>query len=459
MSCPPPIAAQFDDAFRQVTQTQTMAVIEYTLQLPDGEQFFEARCLPFLEDQYFVVVRNITERVQAALALQESEARYRQLFQSVPVGIFRTSRSGEVLEANPGSVRILAYPNRQTLIGSDSAAYWLNSEDLQRFIKTVADEDLLEGFETQFRRYDGQQIWVRLSTQAMRDADGRVLFYEGTLEDVSIRAIAEKELKDTALELQRSNIELANFAYVASHDLQEPLRMVSSYLQLLQRRYQGQLDSDADEFIDFAVDGAVRMKALINGLLAYSRVGTRGKEFAPMDCNIALSKMCANLKLAIKDHDAIVTHDPLPIVMGDETQLVQLFQNLIGNAIKFRGTQAPRVHISVERTSEGTIEHSDCENNESAEVWQFAVKDNGIGIDPQYAERIFTIFQRLHGKDEYPGTGIGLAICKKIVERHGGRIWVESTPGEGAAFYFTIPANAEVQIRSKNERSISSTTY
>jgi len=248
------------------------------------------------------------------------------------------------------------------------------------------------------------------------------------------RQRAEASRARRAQELERSNRELEQFAYVASHDLQEPLRMVSSYTQLIARRYRGQLDADADEFIAFAVDGANHMQQLINDLLAYSRVSTRGQPFAATDCHAVLGQVRANLSAAIQESGALVTNDELPTVMADEAQLVQLFQNLIGNAIKFHTPgEPPRVHISAKKTSEVF---------ETSEVWTFAVRDNGIGIDPQYHERIFVIFQRLHAREEYPGTGIGLAICQRIVERHDGRMWVESELGEGATFYFTLPALA-----------------
>ncbi|MEO5956281.1 MAG: ATP-binding protein [Nitrospiraceae bacterium] len=236
--------------------------------------------------------------------------------------------------------------------------------------------------------------------------------------------LSRKTLEEFLAELARSNADLQQFAYVASHDLQEPLRMVASYTQLLARRYKGKLDSDAEEFIGYAVDGANRMQRLINDLLAYSRVTSQGKVFERVDCNGLLEEVLGNLRVAVEESRAVVTHDPLPTVMADGRQLGQLFQNLISNAIKFRSGEPPQVYVSAERrTGE----------------WLFSVRDNGIGVDPQYAERIFVIFQRLHNREEYPGTGIGLAICKKIVERHGGRIWVTSQTGQGAAVHFTLP--------------------
>ncbi|WP_242058669.1 CHASE3 domain-containing protein [Microcoleus sp. FACHB-SPT15] len=231
------------------------------------------------------------------------------------------------------------------------------------------------------------------------------------------------ELEEANTNLLRSNRELEQFAYVASHDLQEPLRAVNSYAQLITRKYQGNLDAKADKYLGYITEGATRMQQLINDLLAFSRVGTHGKPLVLTDCELVLSQVLDNLKVAIAENQASVTHDPLPSVMGDGIQLIQLLQNLIANGMKFRREELPHVHVSA---------------NEQEHEWVFCVRDNGIGIESEYFERIFTIFQRLHSKSEYPGTGIGLAVCKKIVERHGGRIWVESIPGVGTAFYFTI---------------------
>lgn len=255
--------------------------------------------------------------------------------------------------------------------------------------------------------------------------------YKALLQQQNERA--RKQLEQHAVRLVQANIQLAEanaeleqFAYVASHDLQEPLRMVTSYLQLLKKRYQDRLDDDAHEFIAYAVDGTTRMRRLIDDLLAYSRVSTRDRLFEPIDCEELLAQALSNLAIAIKDSDALITHSSLPSVMADSTQLVRVFQNLIGNAIKFRADRRPQIHISAEQ---------------QGGEWIFSVKDNGIGIPSEYLKRIFIIFSRLHTQAEYPGTGIGLAICRKVVERHGGRIWVDSQPGEGATFFFTIPGH------------------
>ncbi len=229
-------------------------------------------------------------------------------------------------------------------------------------------------------------------------------------------------------ELARSNADLRQFASVASHDLQEPLRNVASFVQLLARRYRGRLDADADEFIGYAMDGATRMQAMINDLLEYSRLGTQGKQMEPTDSSAVLDLALDNLKLAVEESDAEVTRDALPTVTYIAWQLAQLFQNLISNSIKFHGQEPPRVHISAER---------------KGDEWVFSVRDNGIGLNTKFADRIFIIFQRLHTVGEYPGTGMGLAICKKIAERHGGRIWVESEPGKGSTFYFSIPVRGD----------------
>jgi PAS domain S-box-containing protein len=279
------------------------------------------------------------------------------------------------------------------------------------------------------REFTAEEITLcqDLAQQAAIAIENARLF-EQAQREIAERKKAEKTLERYAAELERSNQDLEQFAHVASHDLQEPLRTVSSYMQLLEMYYKEQLDADAIKYIAFAIDGATRMSMLIKGLLDYSRVDTDGASFQTTDCQAALEHVLANLQASIEESGATVTHDPLPSVTADATQLTRVFQNLIANAIKFRGDRPPEIHVGAEQQDD----HS---------AWLFSVQDNGIGIKPQYAERIFLIFQRLHTRDEYPGAGIGLAMCKRIVERHGGRIWVESEPGQSSTFYFTLPAN------------------
>ncbi len=296
-----------------------------------------------------------------------------------------------------------------------------------RATKSTQDEIgvLVDGFNSMLAQIEARE---RALKAAHGELEARVFDLQ---REVAERQRAEAGLAKQTLELQRSNAELEQFAYVASHDLQEPLRMVSSYTQLLAKRYKAKLDGDAIEFIEFAVDGVKRMQTLIKDLLEFSRVGTRGKEFAPVSSEAAAQLACRNLEATIKDRGADVTLSALPVVMADQGQLVQLFQNLIGNAMKYCKEPTPKVHLSWQ------AQDGRCE---------FAIKDNGIGIAPEFAERIFVLFQRLHGKGEYDGTGIGLAVCKKIVERHGGRIWVESGAGQGSTFKFTLPLAVESKL-------------
>jgi two-component system, chemotaxis family, sensor kinase Cph1 len=290
--------------------------------------------------------------------------------------------------------------------------------------ETVRDGGQWQG-EIWLRRKQQKVFPAWMSATAVKDKNGTMTNIIAEFSDITAFKQTQDALARRTEELASSNHELEQFAYVASHDLQEPLRMVASYTQLLARRYKDKLDDDANEFIDFAVDGATRMQALINDLMMLSRIGTRGKLLEPCESELALSRALANLRIAIDESGVVVTHDAMPNVVADVSQLTQLFQNLIGNALKFRGAHPLKIHIGVKRTIRD---------------WEFSVRDNGIGIAPEHFERIFVIFQRLHSKQDYPGTGIGLAICKKIAERHGGHIWVESRLGEGTSFYFTFPA-------------------
>ena len=370
-------------------------------------------------------ISDITGRRQAERALRDSEERFRQTFQLAASGICEVV-DGRFVRVNRSLCDILGYPEEQLLgmsVKDVSHPEDRDLTDLQRS-RIYAGEIESARFDKRYVRADGSVVWCDLAIALVRTPDGKPQYEIAVFDDVTERKESDAALRAAHEELKRSNAELEQFAYVASHDLQEPLRMVSSYTQLLMRRYGDRLDGDAREFTAYIVDGATRMKQLIEDLLAYSRVGTKGKEFKPVPVEAALRRAMVNLRAAIEESGASVTYEALPVVQGDDTQIAQLFQNLIGNALKFRSASVPRIHVSCVQKS---TEH------------EIIVADNGIGIEPQYFERIFMVFQRLHNKGEYPGTGIGLAICKKVVERHGGRIWVESMPGEGSEFHLTLP--------------------
>ena len=278
-------------------------------------------------------------------------------------------------------------------------------------------------------RKDGSLFWNELYIAPVKDHQDQLTHFIGIQTDISQRKHQEIELANKTRELAQSNAELQQFAYVASHDLQEPLRMVASYTQLLGKRYRGKLDQDADEFIGYAVDGATRMQRLIRDLLEYSRVGSERQSFEQTDCELVFQQAMHNLSASVRERHAEVTHDPLPTIRASPTHLIQVFQNLIGNALKFQGDAPPKIHVGAQVLPDG---------------WEFSVRDNGVGIPGDQLDRIFAIFQRLHGQSEYPGTGIGLAICKRIVGKYGGTIWVESEPGKGSTFYFTLTTPPEV---------------
>jgi PAS domain S-box-containing protein len=369
---------------------------------------------------------DITARRKAEEALRQSEERFRRTFELAGSGLAQVSLDGGFLRANPRVCEIFGYSETELRALRVKDISHPEDRDLadEPRARVIAGELNSARLEKRYIRKDGRVIWVNIAIAMERDAEGRALYAISVLDDVTERRQAEAALREAHEELKRSNSELEQFAYVASHDLQEPLRMVSSYTQLLVRRYHEKFDADAREFMGYVVDGATRMKQLIEDLLAYSRVGTRSKEFKRIELEKSVRRAVTNLKAAIDESGAAVTYDPLPALPADEVQLAQVFQNLMGNALKFRAQAAPKIHVTVE---------------DRGESYEFAVRDNGIGIEPQYFERIFMVFQRLHNKGEYAGTGIGLAIVKKVVERHGGHVRVESKLGAGSAFIFTLP--------------------
>jgi PAS domain S-box-containing protein len=357
----------------------------------------------------------------------------RALMDNLPDAIYFKDAKSRFITTNLSNLEKMGVSRLEAVVGKTDADFFTEEharqalEDERRIMATGFPIVDLEEKETW---PDGRETWVSTTKMPLRDEKERIVGTFGISKDITQKKLAEEELKNKTAELARSNSELEQFAYVASHDLQEPLRMVASYTQLLARRYRGKLDADAEEFIGYAVEGVTRMQALINDLLAFSRVGSRPVRLEPSSLKEALDHSLVDLKVSIEESGAVVTSDELPVIVGDMAQLGQLFRNLIGNAIKFRRDEMPRVHISVRQESR---------------YWVVGVQDNGIGIEPNYFQRIFVIFQKLHPKAEYPGTGIGLAICKKIVERHGGRIWVESGPGRGSTFYVTFPCMKEKQ--------------
>jgi PAS domain S-box-containing protein len=397
-----------------------------------------------------IAIRNDTrERERVEEELRQSEARFRLLVERVgDYAIFMVDPAGLVASWNAGAERIKGYRENEILGRHFSCFYSGEDQDAgkpQMELRVAASEGGFEDEGWRIRK-DGSRFWANVVITALRDPHERLLGFSKITRDLTDRRKIEEDVRKLNLELQarnaelaRSNADLQQFAYVASHDLQEPLRMVISYLQILTEQYKGKLGADADEFIGYAVDGGYRMRQLITDLLEYSRVGTSDEKPVPTECGAVLEEVRANLDLAIRESSAVITcdPDPLPIVVADPSQMLQLFQNLIGNAIKFRGTRVPRISVSARR---------------DGRHWLFSVADNGIGIEPEHQESIFLIFRRLHGRMEYPGTGIGLAICKKIVDQLGGRIWVESEPGKGSTFFFTVAAIAEDEAALEEAR-------
>jgi PAS domain S-box-containing protein len=425
---------------------------------------------------YFIAqIQNITERKHSEEALTQQNQRS-QLFADITLKIRQSLQLNEILRTTVGEVQTLLHSERVVIFqlqedGSGTIVQEATAPDFPAILgQNIHDPCFTQDYQSKYRQgrvsaitdieqadlhpchvellrcfnvranlvvpiLQREQLWglliVHQCSGPRQWADFETNLLRQLANQIGI-ALAQAQLLEHEVqqrqELARSNADLEQFAYVASHDLQEPLRMVASYLQLLERRYKDKLDQNANEFIAYAVDGATRMQALINGLLSYSRVGSRGQQFEWVACEQLLEQAITNLQVAIAENHVTITHEQLPTILADATQFIQLLQNLIGNAIKFRSEEPLQIQVGARQ--------------DNASTWLFWVRDNGIGIEAQYAQRIFLIFQRLHQRTQYPGSGIGLAICKKIVERHGGQIWVESQPGQGSTFYFTISTKA-----------------
>ena len=383
-------------------------------------------------------VVDISERKAAETALRRSEARYQAILDAVAEGVVLQDRDAKVVTSNAQAERIFGVTEEQMTPEGLSDTLVVTPEGEPVTPDSYPSRITLRTGEAQTKlvygvtRPEGNKKWLQVNTAPIFSREGELDGVVTSFSDVTEVKRAQQLLEERAKELERSNRDLQDFAYVASHDLQEPLRMVSSYVELLRRRYGDALDQDAQEYIAFAVDGTKRMQRLIQDLLEYSRVGTREQQLAPCDAKAVCARSLKNLEVAVKESDAQIAVSDLPVVLADASQLTRLFQNLIGNAIKF-SPDAPEVTVNAE--SDG-------------DFWRFEVRDNGIGIPEADRARVFAIFQRLNARSEFPGTGVGLAICQRIVERHGGRIWAESD-GEGSQFYFTlkkVPAGEKVDL-------------
>ena len=392
------------------------------------------------------------ERLKAEQTLAESESRFRNFFEAGALGMVMGDPEGRFIQVNEAFCRMVGYEGKD-LLGTpfQSLVYPEDlKEELGELIRLIKGEIPHYHREERLIHKNGSHVWVKVSVSLVRDGEGTPVALTAGITNITERKIAEQRIQahietirqnemelerhrqhlerrveERTAELVRSNRELEQFAYVASHDLKEPLRKISNFTGLLEKRYKGKLDEKAEQYIHYVVDGAHRMETLIDALLAYSRVGRGELTFNPVDMEAVLAQTLEDLQMSLEETHAAVSHGPLPVVRANQGQVGQLLQNLIANAVKFRGEEPPRIHISAAK-----------EGNQ----WIISVADQGIGFDPEQGERIFGIFQRLHTRLEYPGTGIGLAVCKKIVERHGGRIWAESEPGKGSVFHFTLPA-------------------
>ena len=367
-------------------------------------------------------VRTALERAARRLEAHAGEQRYRTLIDEMPVGVTTLTAGGSIVTASPAAARLLGSADPGSVVGAFLPGL-LADAGRDRLTRVLESGKAVRGLEAHVRQSDGAPVWLRINAWPVAGPGGSVARWEASLEDISTYRQTERQLEERAAQLARTNAELQQFSYAISHDLQEPLQLVTHYGQLLAEEYGNRLDASAHRWLAHLLTSVARMQAMINDVLEYSRVETRGQAFVPVDFAAVVAEAVANVQASIDQTGAVVTAHDLPRATADPRQMVQLFQNLIGNAVKFHGAAPPRVQISAV---------------EAEDAWVFAVMDNGIGIPPEGLDRVFGMFQRLHAPNEYPGTGIGLARAKRIVERHGGQIWVTSQPGEGATFYFSI---------------------
>ncbi len=404
---------QYSTELRLINESETPIWVNLTVSLVKSEGG---------EPEYFIsVIQDISNKKRMERDIIKNELLYRTIAENLPNGVLHIFDRNFNYVYNAGKKLEELGLSNDILVGKNISDV-LNPEIAQKVRKKYTqslEQKKVVSFEGNFGEKTFMVNCVPLKKDLGKENQLLVLSV-----DITERKRIKEILRKTVEKLKRSNKELEQFAYLASHDLQEPLRMIASFTQLLQRRYADKLDKDANEFIEFAVDGATRMQDLINDLLIFSRVGTRGKLFKKTDMNNVLKSVIFNLNHSIMENNASITNDPLPNIIADENQMIQILQNLISNAIKFHGKEDPKIHVSVENAENEYI---------------FSVKDNGIGIESEFFEKIFIIFQRLHKKDEYGGTGIGLAVCKKIIQRHKGKIWVKSEKGKGSTLYFSIP--------------------
>ena len=365
-------------------------------------------------------------RTEAERRAAQAETRLHTLLNRLAVGVFRSALDGRILEANPAFLRLVGASDLEDLAQVDLDWFLEGLGGVPTSPIELNDREHFCRRQVEVWRGDGTRFWADLSRRVIVDPGGAV-YIDGLLSDVTGRKQAEAALVEQAEALARSNADLERFAYLASHDLQEPLRMIAMYSQLLERRYGDQLDQDARDYLGYAAEGARRMQAMVRDLLGFSQLRAHQEDPEAVACEELLHRALFNLQIAIEESGADITHDPLPVLHADGDLLAHVFQNLLGNAIKFRGEACPQVHVGVEAIEGG---------------WEFSVTDNGIGIDSEQKEAIFDVFRRLHGHDRYEGTGIGLAVCRNVVERHGGQIWVESERGRGTTFRFTIREGA-----------------